>query len=304
MKYRTPVVLVGSGAPRHDLPRSHLVAGNTRVTRWFLRSVSTRSTDSSSGPVLNTSPDNPFVIRHLPWRLHHLNLTGTKFLCRLLIVSPITRLVYRGQKRGVRSRQGQYPSETSSHISSCQRVVTTTKALRVWWPVSQQGTIKYIYHIGDTTREPQEKCLVFASASPPATSITRATHKFIVHHHGTRTLLSARMRQEVDRSIHMSSKCQTSVTISATMVSCLLDEPTDLNRVFNEKGTKLQIHPSDGHRAAGRDPVSAVGAGPYSLRRRRLTGIGIHIINLRRSDDRLRFIMGIPILIRRRLLSE
>ena len=32
-----------------------------------------------------------------------------KFLCRLLIVSPITRLVYRGQKRGVRSRQGQYP---------------------------------------------------------------------------------------------------------------------------------------------------------------------------------------------------
>ena len=44
--------------------------------------------------------------------------------------------------------------------------------------------------------------------------------------------------------------------------------------------------------------------GLYSLRRRRLTGIGIPIINLRRSDDRLRFIMGIPILIRRRLLSE
>ena len=37
--------------------------------------------------------------------------------------------------------------------------------------------------------------------------------------------------------------------------------------------------------------------GLYSLRRRRLTGIWISIINLRRSDDRLRFIMGIPILL-------
>ena len=44
--------------------------------------------------------------------------------------------------------------------------------------------------------------------------------------------------------------------------------------------------------------------GLYSLRRCRLTGIGIPMINLRRSDDRLRFIMGIPILIRRHLLSE
>ena len=44
--------------------------------------------------------------------------------------------------------------------------------------------------------------------------------------------------------------------------------------------------------------------GLYSLRRRRLTGIGIPIINLRRSDDRLRFIMGIPILNRQRLLCE
>ena len=43
--------------------------------------------------------------------------------------------------------------------------------------------------------------------------------------------------------------------------------------------------------------------GLYSLRRRRLTGVGIPIINLRRSDDRLRFIMGIPILISI-LLSE
>ena len=33
--------------------------------------------------------------------------------------------------------------------------------------------------------------------------------------------------------------------------------------------------------------------GLYSLRRRRLTGIGIPMINLRRSDDRIRFIMGI-----------
>ena len=44
--------------------------------------------------------------------------------------------------------------------------------------------------------------------------------------------------------------------------------------------------------------------GLYSLRRRRLINIGIPIINLRRSSDRLRFIMGIPIPVRRRLLSE
>ena len=44
--------------------------------------------------------------------------------------------------------------------------------------------------------------------------------------------------------------------------------------------------------------------GLYSLRRRRLISKGIPIINLRRSSDRLRFIMGIPIPIRRRLLSE
>ena len=44
--------------------------------------------------------------------------------------------------------------------------------------------------------------------------------------------------------------------------------------------------------------------GLYSLRRRRLISIGIPIINLRRSSDRLRFIMGIPIPVRQRLLSE
>ena len=44
--------------------------------------------------------------------------------------------------------------------------------------------------------------------------------------------------------------------------------------------------------------------GLYSLRRRRLISIGIPIINLRRSSDRLRFIMGIPIPVRRRLHSE
>ena len=44
--------------------------------------------------------------------------------------------------------------------------------------------------------------------------------------------------------------------------------------------------------------------GLYSLRRRRLIGIGIPIINPRRSSDRLRFIMGIPIPVRRRLFSE
>ena len=44
--------------------------------------------------------------------------------------------------------------------------------------------------------------------------------------------------------------------------------------------------------------------GLYSLRIRRLISMGIPIINLRRSSDRLRFIMGIPIPVRRRLLSE
>ena len=44
--------------------------------------------------------------------------------------------------------------------------------------------------------------------------------------------------------------------------------------------------------------------GLYSLWRRRLISIGIPIINLRRSSDRLRFIVGIPIPVRRRLLSE
>ena len=43
--------------------------------------------------------------------------------------------------------------------------------------------------------------------------------------------------------------------------------------------------------------------GLYSLRRRRLISIGILIINLRRSSDGLRLIMGIPIPVRRRLLS-
>ena len=44
--------------------------------------------------------------------------------------------------------------------------------------------------------------------------------------------------------------------------------------------------------------------GLYSLTGRRLIGIGIPIINLSRSDDRLRFIMGIPIPIRQYLLNE
>ena len=44
--------------------------------------------------------------------------------------------------------------------------------------------------------------------------------------------------------------------------------------------------------------------GLYSLRRRRLISIGIPIINLRWSSDRLRFIMGIPIPVRRRFLCE
>ena len=44
--------------------------------------------------------------------------------------------------------------------------------------------------------------------------------------------------------------------------------------------------------------------GLYSLRRRRLISIGIPIINLRRSSDHLKFIVGIPIPVRWHLLSE
>ena len=44
--------------------------------------------------------------------------------------------------------------------------------------------------------------------------------------------------------------------------------------------------------------------GLYSLRRRRLISIRIPIINPRRSSDRLRFIMGIPIPVRQRRLRE
>ena len=44
--------------------------------------------------------------------------------------------------------------------------------------------------------------------------------------------------------------------------------------------------------------------GLYSLRRLCLISIGIPIINLRWSSDHLRFIMGIPIPVRRRVLSE
>ena len=47
-----------------------------------------------------------------------------------------------------------------------------------------------------------------------------------------------------------------------------------------------------------------VNLGLYSLRRRCLISIGIPIINLRRSSDRLRFITGIPISVRRRPISE
>ena len=53
--------------------------------------------------------------------------------------------------------------------------------------------------------------------------------------------------------------------------------------------------------------VAILNLGPlglYSLRRRRLISIGIPFINRRRSSDRLRFTMGIPIPVRRRLLSE
>ena len=44
--------------------------------------------------------------------------------------------------------------------------------------------------------------------------------------------------------------------------------------------------------------------GLYSLKRRHLTDIGIHIINLRRFDDRLRFIMWISIPHKQRVLMH
>ena len=85
--------------------------------------------------------------------------------------------------------------------------------------------------------------------------------------------------------------------------------------IFTNYINRHRLKPLDGRIqegvpcVAGRMPGIVVSPalrfhGLYSLRRHRLTGIGIPIINLRRSDDRLRFIMGIPILIRRRLLSE
>ena len=47
-----------------------------------------------------------------------------------------------------------------------------------------------------------------------------------------------------------------------------------------------------------------VSAGPLFTNKTPSYGYRDPMINLRRSDDRLRFIMGIFILIRRRLLSE
>ena len=47
--------------------------------------------------------------------------------------------------------------------------------------------------------------------------------------------------------------------------------------------------------ATGSWTRTCLSLGLYSLRRRRLISIGIPIINLRRSSDRIRFIMGIPI---------
>ena len=52
------------------------------------------------------------------------------------------------------------------------------------------------------------------------------------------------------------------------------------------------------------DIVKLSKQGLCSLKRRRLTVLEIPIINLRRSDDRPRFIMGIPIPIRRCIISE
>ena len=52
----------------------------------------------------------------------------------------------------------------------------------------------------------------------------------------------------------------------------------------------------------GRESIHHLGL--YSLRRRCLISIGIPITNLRRSWDRLRFVMGIPIPVRQHLLSE
>ena len=56
--------------------------------------------------------------------------------------------------------------------------------------------------------------------------------------------------------------------------------------------------------ADGEGLIKQLRVGSYSLGRHRFIRIWIPIINLRRSSDRLRFIMGIPILIRRHLFSE
>ena len=50
--------------------------------------------------------------------------------------------------------------------------------------------------------------------------------------------------------------------------------------------------------------IWVVTRGLHSLKRHRLTGIGIPIINLRRSDDRTGFITRIPIPIKRCILSD
>ena len=69
--------------------------------------------------------------------------------------------------------------------------------------------------------------------------------------------------------------------------------PSNEESHFCHCGCKLQL-----------DTCKCHPLGLYSLRRRCLISLGIPIINLRWSSDCLRFIMGIPIPIRRHLLSK
>ena len=67
----------------------------------------------------------------------------------------------------------------------------------------------------------------------------------------------------------------------------------------------VTAHPVDrGDRGRELRSKNTWGQGLYLLRGHRLIGIRIPIINLKRSSDRLRFIMGILIHVRRRLFGE
>ena len=87
--------------------------------------------------------------------------------------------------------------------------------------------------------------------------------------------------------------------ISSFVLNCLLERHlVSVNYVLYRIHVLIKIQcQSDPLSLSSKD--DAVFQGLYSLRRRLLISIGIPITNLRRSSDRLRFIMGIPIPVRR-----